>query len=107
MSEHRRKHDAPASDRAHKKWLSGLANGLNHIDNYVDEVQEGKPTLTRFTVRCDPDDEEGVLVVCKGYIGTEWHVAFHRGDTVSEAISGLGNRLRNGSLRWRVDEYEK
>lgn len=103
MTEHRRDNDAPGSDRAHKKWLRGLANGLLAIETYNSEIQEERPTLTQVTVKCDPDDEMGVLVVLKGYQGSLWYVAFHREDTLSAAISGVGNRLRNGSLKWRED----
>lgn len=104
---HRRDNDAPASDRAHRRWQEALVKGLTYIDSYREDVQEAKPTLTKLVVRCDPDDEQGVLVVCKGYIGTVWYVAFHRESTVSAAVSGVGQRLRNGSLKWREDEYEK
>ena len=105
MTEHRRDHDAPKADRAHKKWLAGLVNGLLNLETYNTEIQEGRPTLTQVTVKCDPDDEQGVLIVLKGYEGTSWVVAFHRDTTLSAAISGVGNRLRNGSLKWRADEY--
>lgn len=105
MTEHRRDNDSPGSDRAHRKWLTGLSNGLLNIQTYQQEIQEGRPTLTGLVVKCDPDDEAGVLVVLKGYLGQVEMVAFHRADTVSEAISSTGNRLRNGSLKWKEDQY--
>lgn len=105
MTDHRRDSDAPRADRAHKKWLEGLAHGLLHIETYQQDIQEERPTLTGLTIKCDPDDEEGVLIVLRGYLGSEAQVAFHRAGSVSEAVSGAGNRLRNGSLKWRLDEY--
>lgn len=103
MTEHRRDGDTPKADRAYAKWQKGLSGGLSNIDGYLDTIQEERPTLTSLLVKCDPDDERGVLVVVKGYQGAAWFVAFHRADTVSAAISEVGNRLRNGSLKWREE----
>lgn len=103
MTEHRRDNDAPKADRAYAKWIQGLANGLGHIDTYRDEIQEERPTLVAIVIKCDPDDESGVLAVIKGYVGASPWVAFHRADAVSACISEVGNRLRNGSLKWRED----
>lgn len=100
---HRRDNDAPKADKAYRKWMDGLAGGLLQIGTYQQTIQEEKPTLVEFRVKCDPDDEKGVLVIVKGYLGAEWYVAFHRAETVGEAVQGLGNRLRNGSLKWKED----
>lgn len=105
MTEHRRDNDARRADRAYKMWQEGLARGLANLDWYREEIQEERPTITGLVIRCDPGDEEGVLVVIKGYEGTVWKVAFHRADTISAAVSEVGNRLRNGSLRWKEDAY--
>ena len=105
MTNHRRDNDARGSDAAHKRWLEGIASGVTNIEAYQQAIQEEKPTLTSFTVRCDPDDEKGVLLVLKGYIGSKWYVAFHGDTTITMAMSGAGNRLRNGSLKWKEDDY--
>lgn len=102
-TEHRRDNDAPRGDRAVKKLLEKLGWSLLHIETYVESIQEERPTLVGFRVKCDPDDEQGVLVIGSGYLGSEDMVCFHRDSTVSDAVSGFGNRLRNGSLKWRVD----
>jgi len=34
-------------------------------------------------------------------------VSFHGGSTFADCIEGLRNRLKNGSLKWKVDEYAK
>jgi len=98
--------DAPStrtSDKAYTKWLEGVARGVISIENYNIAIQEEKPTLTEFRVKCDPDDEEGVLVVLKGYVGQQEFVSFHRDTTVTAALTSVGNRLRNGSLNWREE----
>lgn len=103
MTEHRRDNDAPKADRAYRKWKDGLSTGLVYIDTYREAIQVERPTLTGITLRCDPDDDKGVLGVVKGYVGSTWYVAFHRADTVALCVSEIGNRMRNGSLKWRED----
>lgn len=100
---HRRDNDSPRPDKALKKLLEKLGWSLLHIEGYVEAIQEDRPTLVGFRVKCDPDDEQGVLVIGKGYLGSADMVCFHRDVTVSDAVSGFGNRLRNGSLKWRED----
>ena len=101
---HRRENEARTSDAAYNRWVGNLAKAIGNIDGYRRGIQEDAPTLTSFLVKCDPDDEGGVLVVAKGYEGSQWKVAFHRGDSVEEALKGLGDRLQNRSLKWRDDE---
>ncbi len=100
---HRRENDAGRSDRAFKKWQEALARGLGYLDMYREDIQEDRPTITEIRLKCDPDDEAGVLAVVKGYVGSEWFVAFHRTESISSCITEVGNRLRNGSLKWRKD----
>jgi hypothetical protein len=32
-------------------------------------------------------------------------VAFHGGNSLSDALAGLSERLRNGTLKWKIDQY--
>jgi len=91
------------SDKAYADWLEGIAHGVTRTEKYIGDIQEDKPTLTEVRIKCDPDDERGVLVILKGYMGSQEYVAFHREETYSAALTGVGNRLRNGSLKWRED----
>ena len=100
---HRRDNEARASDAAYKRWVANLAKAITNMDSYRREVQEDAPTLVSFMVKCDPDDERGVLIVAKGYVGNAWLVAFHRGDSIEDALKGLGDRLQNRSLQWKED----
>lgn len=103
MGQQQDEQKARSSDNAHAKWLRGIAQGVVHTENYVDAIQEERPTLIEVRIKCDPDDEEGVLVILKGYLGSVNYVAFHRDSTYTAAVSTVGNRLRNGSLKWRED----
>ena len=102
---HRRDHDAASSNRAFEKYVQGLARGLMNIDMYHQDIQEGRPTLTKIIIKCDPDDEQGVLIIGSGYEGGTWKVCFHRDVDIPATVTGFGNRLRNGSLKWKDDDY--
>ena len=102
---HRRDHDAPASQRAYERMVLDIAHAILNVDLYCEQIQEARPTLTRVLIKCDPDDEMGVLVIGTGYEGSLWLSCFHRDITIAAAITGFGNRLRNGSLKWKEDSY--
>lgn len=46
------------------------------------------------------------MFVVKGRYKGERVVAFHGDPSILAGLTGLGNRIRNGSLKWRPDEYE-
>ena len=105
MTEHRRDQEAIASDKRYERWSKTLATSMQHIELYAESVQEDKPTLVSFSVKCDADDEKGVLIVGRGYLGNDWYVCFQGGISVTDALTGFGNRLRNGSMKWKEDAY--
>lgn len=96
-------HATRKSSKAYEKWKDSIFSAITHIEQYLDDVQDESPTLTEIRIRCDPTDEEGVLIILKGYHINQLYVAFHREATFSMALTGAGNRLRNGSLKWRED----
>lgn len=32
-------------------------------------------------------------------------IGFHRGDSLTDVVKGLFNRLNNGNMKWKEDEY--
>lgn len=95
------------SDKMYDAWLGGIADGVLRTQHYIREIQEERPTLIEVRIKCDPDDERGVLVILKGYLGNQDMVAFHRDENYAAAVTSVGNRLRNGSLRWKEDHGYK
>jgi len=59
-------------------------------------VRPPKPGSAEFLLVIRGEDAEGGPLV-----------AFHSATDLSSALEGLAERLRNGSLQWRVDEYAK
>lgn len=85
---------------------------LRHYDRASAGAKMGGVQLTGLTIRYStnkagdyiPGGE--VLVVVKAYDaeGTRW-VGFHSAMSMIEALAGTMIRIRNGSIKWKVDEF--
>lgn len=97
--------DAVASARAVTEYWYNIGLTLGSLDKYRDSPGHDAPVLTGLTIKCDPSDDQGVLVIAKGYTDAGWVVAFHRDETLVDAITGMCRRLRNHTAKWREDQY--
>lgn len=71
---------------------------------YEGERTEGVEILAiRFKAPGHPMGEW--LAVVSASIEDERVVAFHKADDFSECLKGVLNRINNGSIKWRSDEY--
>lgn len=96
--------NAMGSADQHARWLMRIGSDVLEIDRWKWEPTETRPVVTAITIRCDPDADQGVLAVVKGYTPQEAVVAFQREETVADCLVQVGRRLRNGSLKWRRDK---
>lgn len=97
--------DAVATARAVTTYWYNVGVSLGDLDRYRDTDHLQAPVLTEIRVRCDPEDAQGVLIVAKGLSEDGHVVAFHRGETIVEALQGMARRLKNQTAKWRKDEY--
>lgn len=81
-----------------------IGESILTIEDHIHDPREGQMHLNevRLTVRYDSVGD--VLAMLKRSDGTVKEVAFHSADTISEVVSGIASRLRNGSLKWREDK---
>lgn len=89
------------------------------LDRELQKVGLRVLEIDRFVVRSVPDKfvVRAIKFRAGKVPGAEWMViitayspdgpvvAFHSGDGFREALVGLAARLKNGSLKWKVDEY--
>jgi len=99
--------DTVATARAVTLYWYNVGVAIGDLDRYREKDHLTAPTLTELRVRCDPEDEMGVLVVAKGLSEDGPVVAFHRGETIVEAVQGMARRLKNQTAKWKEDEYAK
>ena len=97
--------DAVASAHQVTVYWFEVGVAMGDIDRYRDIDHLDAPTLLEIRVKCDPADDMGVLIVVKALSDDGPVVAFHRGESVVEAIQGASRRLKNHTLKWREDGY--
>lgn len=78
---------------------------LDHIRLGFVRGTEKRPQV--YEVRLKPSRNGGgsFLIVVKGYNGREYTVAYHAGLGLFPSMVELGNRIRNGSLKFKTDQW--
>lgn len=99
--------DTIASARAVTEYWYGVGRSVGDLDRYREIAGVDQPELLGLRVSCDASDERGVLIVVKGLGEDGYLVAFHRGESIVEALQGVANRLKNHTLKWKEDVYAK
>lgn len=97
--------DAVASARAVTEYWYEVGRALGDVDKYQKLGHVAQPELYDLRVKCDLSDEQGFLVIAKGFTEKGYVIAFHRGETVVEAVVGMSRRLKNHTLKWKEDTY--
>ena len=97
--------DTVGSARAVTEFWYNVGIAINDLDKVWEAPHHDQPQLTALTVRCDPADDQGVLVIAKGISEDGWVVAFHRDETIREALVGMSKRLKNHTAKWKEDKY--
>lgn len=97
--------DTVATARAVTTYWYNVGVSIGDYDRYRDTDHLDAPTLTEIRIRCDPSDEMGVLIIAKGLSEDGPVVAFHRGETIVEAVQGMARRLKNQTAKWKEDQY--
>ena len=83
-----------------------LVRAVDHLGLVMEQRlyrTEGVKTI-RVRGPLDPGDEYLIVVRADADDGTPM-VGFHSGVDLASAFIGLANRLRNGTLKWHMDEY--
>jgi len=101
--ERREEKRSAASARAATRMLTELAVKIEQLSRFVDDPPDGETFLTSIHFKVGGSWDDGVLAVVKANVGGLDMVGFHGDDTLMECIRGLGNRVVNGSMKWRED----
>jgi hypothetical protein len=62
-------------------------------------------TMRAIRFRAPSVQGEEWLGIVTAWVDDNAVVAFHRGDTLADCVRGTFNRMVNGKLRWKDDEY--
>lgn len=82
-----------------------LARPIFTVQNQFEQAEDPEIRLVSIRLKA-PDFPQGSwLAVVKGATETANLVAFHKADDLVDTIKGVFNRLANGSLTWKEDNY--
>lgn len=85
-----------------------VATALSLLDRMCSTRWGGEYELQTIKLRLGTTDEIETLCIVEG-LGPDGSpvVAFNGAQTPSEALIGALNRIKNGQMKWRADEYRK
>lgn len=82
--------------------------GVRYLEKALDGHQVGDVDCVGFSIRPPTREKNEYLCVLRGLSDDGSPVvAFHSSAGLADTLIGVGERLRNGSLSWRPDEYRK
>jgi hypothetical protein len=94
-----------ASAANYARAMVRLAESITDFERQADRLSEEDLLLTSMTVRLPGYDRTDYLLVLRGTTPQGPVVAFHNAPTLWETMEGVVNRLKNGSLKWKEDQY--
>lgn len=85
-----------------------LAGAVIEVGDALSGTRDLEADLTGMSFRGPQEPGGEILVVLRAiyHDGTKV-VAFHSAYSLGDCVKGIADRLRNGSLKWKPDEYDK
>jgi hypothetical protein len=93
-------------DEIEDRRLMRAARNIQYIEGCIRGTFTPMVEVVGLSVRAPTVDKPDFLVVLRGLDGEGAPVvAFHGADDLIGALGGAGERLRNGTLNWRLDQF--
>lgn len=94
------------SDARHTVQADKLAKSIVYVMLQMERYARDEEGVKAFRVRGPRWEGDEYMIVCNSVDGDgAVVVGFHTASTLTEVLTGLGNRLRNGTMKWHVDKY--
>lgn len=97
--------DAMGSAVMHQRMLLKSGQSLHNLAYGTEHMFDQGVRIRRITFKCGGDPRGSWLVIITVVTAEGPLVAFHNGEGLLSAVEGLAARIRNGSLKWKEDEY--
>lgn len=94
-----------ASQAVVDREIVGAGKALFALDSKIWHMWHAGDQMLQIKLVVKATDGSDVMCVVTAQIEDVQVVAFHNGDSIRSALTGLSKRLANGSLKWRRDEY--
>lgn len=84
---------------------AAVGQSLVNLERAIERLSGEDVHILSFTVTTPAAGRPDYLVVVRVEQGGERLVAFHNADTVWEALKGMADRIVNGTLKLKEDQY--
>lgn len=84
-----------------------IGTSVGRVDGALGRYADDDVFLRTVTIRAPEEGQGDYFVVSRWWVGGEQKVAFHSAGTFWEAVKGLADRMQNGSLTFKDDQYAK
>lgn len=88
-----------------ERMLAVSGRRLHELAHAIEEQEENGLRVKKVIFKCDGHPRGSWLVIVSAESENGNVVAFHVGEGFIMTIEGLSSKWRNGSLKWKVDEY--
>lgn len=97
--------NAMASAALFAKEMVRAGESLYQMEYTLDTLFDKEVVVTSIRIRTPGLTQEGYLVVVNALVLGDAVVGFHGDTTFGKAVIGVIERLRNGTIKWKPDEY--
>lgn len=94
-----------SAQAAFEREVLKTGSSVFDIEGFIYRGARDRFVVRSIRFRSGPNPGADWLVVITAYSPDGPVVAFHSGDSFKAALVGLSSRLKNGSLKWKADEY--
>ena len=93
------------AERAFGQLAERAGTVLITADRHLDTLLDKGVDVTAMRIKMPVEEGNDYFVIVQARVEGVASVGFHGSDTFAEAVVGALNRLYNGSISWREDEY--
>lgn len=98
--------NAVGSHAAYVKQMVRQAETLMGFESVAEHMFAEEVFFRSMSIRFPEDDRPEYLAVVRVYWHGEKQVGFHSAPTLLELLTGVVNRLKNRSIKFREDSYD-
>lgn len=92
---------------AYQAELAKQMSELYQYQHWMESLDEDEFDFVSLTMRGPKEEGGEFLAVVRAWVAGEQMVGFHGGSSLIECFLGVSRRMKNGSMKWKADEYAR
>lgn len=91
--------------RAYQAELEKVGVALLQLDTAVRRYRKEGNELRDIRLKAPPEEEGEWFVIVRAVVQGDPFVGFHSAYSAGDALRGAVNRVLNGTMKWKADDY--